>query len=288
MPMFWPPSVSMATTRRFRCWPRARPTRAAFGPMCATTDLSAGRTAGGGVLLLARSDRRHPGAISRISRDSASRRLCGVQRSTMPAVPGADHEAACWAHARRKFFVLADIAANAREAKEAPLVSPLALEAVRRIDAIFEIERAVNGLRRRRLAARRRGDRAAGPRPGAWMREERANSRAITIRQGRWTICSSVGPRSRASSRTAGFASRTTPPNERCGASPWGESHGCSPVPIAAASGRPPCTPLSSPPSSTMSIPRLGSPMCWPGLPIIRHRSGALLPWHWAADTGAS
>jgi transposase len=52
-------------------------------------------------------------------------------------------EAACWAHARRKFFVLADITAKARG--KLPVVAPLALEAVKRIDAIFDIEREING-----------------------------------------------------------------------------------------------------------------------------------------------
>jgi hypothetical protein len=54
--------------------------------------------------------------------------------------------ALCWAHARRKFFELADIASQLkRRGKTAPVISPLAAEAVRRIDAIFEIERAING-----------------------------------------------------------------------------------------------------------------------------------------------
>ena len=62
--------------------------------------------------------------------------------------PGPIIEAGCWVHARRPFFVLADIAANARrkaEGKTAGVISPLALEAVRRIDALFEIERSING-----------------------------------------------------------------------------------------------------------------------------------------------
>ena len=54
-------------------------------------------------------------------------------------------EALCWAHARRKFFELADIAANARRGKDAPPISPFAREAVRRIDAVFDHERAING-----------------------------------------------------------------------------------------------------------------------------------------------
>jgi transposase len=62
--------------------------------------------------------------------------------------PGPIIEAGCWVHARRPFFVLADIAANARrkaQGKTAGVISPLALEAVRRIDALFEIERSING-----------------------------------------------------------------------------------------------------------------------------------------------
>ncbi len=43
-----------------------------------------------------------------------------------------------WAHARRKFFELADIAANARRGRKAPAISPVALEAVKRIDALFD------------------------------------------------------------------------------------------------------------------------------------------------------
>lgn len=52
----------------------------------------------------------------------------------------------CWAHARRKFFELADIAASARRGKSAQEISPLALEAVTRIDHVFDIEREIAGL----------------------------------------------------------------------------------------------------------------------------------------------
>ena len=57
-------------------------------------------------------------------------------------------EAACWAHARRPFFALADIEASVRrkaEGKAPAPISPLALDVVRRIDRLFEIERAING-----------------------------------------------------------------------------------------------------------------------------------------------
>lgn len=57
-------------------------------------------------------------------------------------------EASCWAHSRRKVFELADVeqaAARARRQTAKP-VSPLAVEAVQRIDALFAIEREINGL----------------------------------------------------------------------------------------------------------------------------------------------
>ena len=45
-----------------------------------------------------------------------------------------------------KFFELADIEGNARKGKSVHDISPVALEAVARIDAIFDIERGINGL----------------------------------------------------------------------------------------------------------------------------------------------
>jgi transposase len=59
--------------------------------------------------------------------------------------PGPVAPALCWSHARRKFFELADIETNIRKGKSAKDISPIALEAVRRIDALFEIERDING-----------------------------------------------------------------------------------------------------------------------------------------------
>ena len=58
--------------------------------------------------------------------------------------PGPVTEAACWSHCRRKFFELADIAASKGRGKNAPPISPLALEAVKRIDLLFDIERGIN------------------------------------------------------------------------------------------------------------------------------------------------
>jgi transposase len=87
-------------------------------------------------------------------------------------------EAACWSHGRRKFFVLADIEAAARDrakGEKPAMVSPLALEAVRRIDALFDIERTINGKSpEERLAVRREQSAHLVADLHAWMREHRA------------------------------------------------------------------------------------------------------------------
>ncbi|MCP1751038.1 IS66 family transposase [Bradyrhizobium elkanii] len=71
--------------------------------------------------------------------------LFDPRRKVLPITP-----AFCFAHARRGFFELADIEKNAREGRQGKPVSPIALEAVRRLDALFEIERAINGSSKRR------------------------------------------------------------------------------------------------------------------------------------------
>jgi transposase len=87
-------------------------------------------------------------------------------------------EAACWVHARRPFFVMADLAENARrkaQGKKPAVISPLALEAVRRIDELFEIERAINGQSpERRKAVRQELSAPLVANLEAWMREQRA------------------------------------------------------------------------------------------------------------------
>ncbi len=70
---------------------------------------------------------------------------------------------ACWAHARRKFFELAELKKG-----------PIALEAVKRIDALFAIEREING----RPPDERRTVRVAQSKPlvddlEAWLRAQR-------------------------------------------------------------------------------------------------------------------
>src|SRR5580704_17927909 len=98
--------------------------------------------------------------------------------------PGPIVEAACWAHARRKFFDLARISK-----------APIAIEAVERIDALFAVEREING-----MTPQQRVDiRTARSRPlvielETWLREQRAKlsrrsetGKAIDYSLKRWT-----------------------------------------------------------------------------------------------------
>jgi transposase len=78
--------------------------------------------------------------------------------------PGPIVEVACWAHARRKFFDLARLNK-----------APIAIEAVARIDALFAIERDINGLppdERRQVRHERSRPRAEAL--GVWLREQHA------------------------------------------------------------------------------------------------------------------
>jgi hypothetical protein len=94
--------------------------------------------------------------------DLTERRVTLGDPSTKPeqsatSAPAGDQCAPRLAHRHRHldtalggigFFILADVAANARrkaQGKTASPISPLALEAVRRIDALFDIERSING-----------------------------------------------------------------------------------------------------------------------------------------------
>jgi hypothetical protein len=90
---------------------------------------------------------------------------------------------ASWSHARRQFFELADIADNARRGKNAAVISPVALEAVKRIDVLFDIERDINGRsvdERRRVRQERSAPVLAALE--SWLREERARmSRSASV-----------------------------------------------------------------------------------------------------------
>ena len=93
--------------------------------------------------------------------------------------PGPVTEALCWSHARRKFFVLADIAASAKrgakKGKAGAIISPLAFEAVTRIDALFDVEREINRLSAEgRLTVRAERSAPLLAELEAWLRAERA------------------------------------------------------------------------------------------------------------------
>lgn len=96
--------------------------------------------------------------------------LYDASRAQGPITP-----ALCWAHARRQFFELADVAANARRGKKAAAISPIALEAVRRIDALFDIERGINGQSaEERLRVRKEESAPLLATLEAWLREQRS------------------------------------------------------------------------------------------------------------------
>ena len=77
--------------------------------------------------------------------------------------PGPIIEAACWAHSRRKFFELARLRKML-----------IAIEAVVRIDALFAIEREINGLSAaERLAARHLRSKPLIDDFEQWLRGER-------------------------------------------------------------------------------------------------------------------
>ena len=119
--------------------------------------LAKGRTITGRVWTYVRDDRPFagpalPAAMFRYSRDRTGEhpqrhlaRYQGILQADAYAgfnelyaasrKPGPISEAACWAHERRKLFNLAEVAR-----------APLAADAVRRINAIFAAERAINVL----------------------------------------------------------------------------------------------------------------------------------------------
>jgi transposase len=97
---------------------------------------------------------------------------------------GAMIEAACWAHGRRKFFDLARISK-----------APIAAEAVERIDALFAIEREINGMMApERVCVRDERSRPLVTELQTWLREQRTKvskhsetAKAIDYILKRWT-----------------------------------------------------------------------------------------------------
>jgi hypothetical protein len=90
---------------------------------------------------------------------------------TLPGQPARIQHAACWAHARRKLF----------EVHEATK-SPIAAEALRRIQALYQVEAEITG----RTAAERRAERQARSKPlladlRAWMEAQRRRASGKTV-----------------------------------------------------------------------------------------------------------
>ena len=138
-------------------------------------------------------------------------------------------EALCWSYGRRKFYELADVAPGKRRTKGAPPISALALEAVTRSDALFDIERTI----------RARPPSGAWPCAGSRARRSLRNSktgcapsapgsRATPPWPKRWITCSSAGTASPVSSTMAASASRTTKRRGRSDRSVSDANHGCS------------------------------------------------------------
>jgi transposase len=98
--------------------------------------------------------------------------------------PGPIIEAMCWAHARRKFFDLARLNK-----------APIATEAVERIDALFAIERDINGkTSQERSRVRNELSRTLVIALEAWLRQQRSKlsassdtAKAIAYSLTRWT-----------------------------------------------------------------------------------------------------
>ena len=150
------PVLAKGKTRTGRLWTYVRDDRPFAGPGPPAAVFFYSRDRGGG----------HPeqhlaGYAGLMQADAYAgfNRLYEADRKGGPVI-----EAACWAHARRKFFDLARI-------NQAPIAS----EAVTRIDVLFAIEREINGL----TPPQRVGVRTERSRPlvtalESWLREQRA------------------------------------------------------------------------------------------------------------------
>src|SRR5271170_5935312 len=137
-------------------------------------------SAGSDVLLFARSGRRtRPGASGRLCRDFPGRCLWRIQQAvrSRPQAPP-DHRggvlrpcpSAVLRHGRHRCECPPH---GARQ--NSGVISPLALEAVRRIDALFDIERSINGQgAERRQAVRQEVSAPLVADLQSWLREQRA------------------------------------------------------------------------------------------------------------------
>ena len=150
------PVLAKSRTSIGRLWTYVRDDRPFGGPEPLAAVFFYSRDRGG------EHPRRHLASYAGILQADA---YAGFNELYLPGrLPGAIAEAACWAHGRRKFFVLADVAK-----------ALLAIEAVRRIDLIFDVERDINGFEpAHRHAMRQERVVPLVEELEAWMRAERA------------------------------------------------------------------------------------------------------------------
>ncbi|MGH9345355.1 MAG: IS66 family transposase [Terriglobia bacterium] len=149
----------------------------------------------------------------------------GYNPLSQSARPGGPiRHAFCWVHGRRAFYKLADVetaAMKRAQGRTDAVVSPIAVEAVERIDAIFAIERAINGkTAEERLAVRSEQVAPLVDSLELWMRDIRARmskhndlAKAIDYMLRRWqgftlflrdgTVCTSNNAAERALRRIA-------------------------------------------------------------------------------------
>ena len=163
------PVLAKGKTNVGRCWTYVRDDRPFGGPAPPAAVFYYSRDRGG----------EHPrGHLATYAGILQADAYSGYGQLYLARGPGPITQAPCWAHGRRKFFELADIAATARkkaQGKTDVVISPMALEAVRRIDRLFDIERALNGMTAdQRLAARQDLSRPLLADLHDWMVEERA------------------------------------------------------------------------------------------------------------------
>jgi transposase len=143
------PILAKGQTRTGRVWTYVR------------DDRPVGGTDGPAALFYASPDRRgeHPrshlvdySGILQVDAFAGYNGLFDPERRSEPIQP-----AFCWAHGRRPLFGLADIERVRKKKGKGGAISPVALEAVRRIDEIFAIERDLHSLPPdQRLAERQR------------------------------------------------------------------------------------------------------------------------------------
>ena len=150
------PVLAKGKTRTGRLWTYVRDDRPFAGPGPPAAVFFYSRDRGG-----ERPERHLAGYAGLMQADAYAgfNRLYEVNRK-----PGPITEAACWAHGRRKFFDLARI-------NQAPIAS----EAVGRIDALFALEREINGLAPpQRVSVRTERSRPFVAALESWLREQRA------------------------------------------------------------------------------------------------------------------